>query len=245
MTDCIALIVAAGRGTRAGGAAAGLPPKQYRALAGRSVLRHSLETFSRHPRIAGVRAVIHPQDRALYDTAAEGLDLMPPVDGGATRQDSVRRGLESLADRPPALVLIHDGARPFVERAVLDRMLDALAHAPGAIAAVPVSDTLKRGADGRVAATIERTGLWRAQTPQGFRYADILAAHRQAAGAELSDDAAVAEQAGLAVTLVAGSDDNFKITTEDDLRRAERLTLAAAGETRVGTGFDCAFHTAR
>jgi len=233
MTDCVALVVAAGRGMRAGGGV----PKQYRALAGSSVLRFSLDAFAAHPRVGAVRAVIHPDDRTLYDAAASGLDLLAPVAGGSTRQESVRLGLESLAALAPRHVLIHDGARPFVDAGIIDRTLDALAQTPAAIAAVPLADTLKRGVDGRVGATVDRAGLWRAQTPQGFHFDKILAAHRAAAGAELTDDAAVAERAGLDVALVMGSEANMKLTTDDDLRRAERL-VATPAEPRVGTGFD-------
>jgi 2-C-methyl-D-erythritol 4-phosphate cytidylyltransferase/2-C-methyl-D-erythritol 2,4-cyclodiphosphate synthase len=135
-------------------------------------------------------------------------------------------------------VLIHDAARPFVTATIIDRTLAALGDAPAAVVAVPVADTLKRGADGSVVATVDRAGLWRAQTPQGFRFADILAAHRQARGASLTDDAAVAEIAGLNVRLVMGADDNFKITTMDDLQRAERLLGADTREFRAGTGYD-------
>jgi 2-C-methyl-D-erythritol 4-phosphate cytidylyltransferase/2-C-methyl-D-erythritol 2,4-cyclodiphosphate synthase len=239
MTTCIALIVAAGRGHRFGGEV----PKQYLRLGGAAVLRHCLEVFLGHPRVGRAQVVIHPDDRALYDAAVEGLDLPPPVHGGATRQDSVRLGLEGLEKRAPDLVLIHDAARPFVDAGVIDRTLDALAKAPGAIAAVKVADTVKRaGKDDTVAGTVDRAALWRAQTPQGFRFREILTAHRAAAGkGELTDDAAVAERAGLAVALVAGSEDNFKVTTMDDLNRAERMLAARAGgggETRVGTGFD-------
>ena len=233
MTECVALVVAAGRGTRAGGAL----PKQYRELGGRAVLRWSLERFRQHPRVGAVRAVIHPDDRALYDAAAAGLDLLPPVHGGASRQDSVRLGLESLTNIKPQTVLIHDAARPFIDEATISRTIDALSQVPGAIVALPVADTIKRGETGRVAGTVDRAGLWRAQTPQGFRFDAILAAHRAAVGAELSDDAAVAERAGLAVALVPGSEMNTKLTSEDDLRRAA-LFAGAAAETRVGTGFD-------
>jgi 2-C-methyl-D-erythritol 4-phosphate cytidylyltransferase/2-C-methyl-D-erythritol 2,4-cyclodiphosphate synthase len=233
MTECVALVVAAGRGTRAGGAL----PKQYRELGGRAVLRWSLERFRQHPRVGAVRAVIHPDDRALYDAAAAGLDLLPPVHGGASRQDSVRLGLESLTNIKPQTVLIHDAARPFIDDATISRTIDALSQVPGAIVALPVADTIKRGETGRVAGTVDRAGLWRAQTPQGFRFDAILAAHRAAAGAELSDDAAVAERAGLAVALVPGSEMNTKLTSEDDLRRAA-LFAGAAAETRVATGFD-------
>ena len=233
MAECVALVVAAGRGVRAGGAT----PKQYRTLGGRPVLRWSLERFQRHPRVSAVRVVIQPDDRALYDAAAAGLDLLPPVMGGPTRQDSVRLGLESLAAQAPSTVLIHDAARPFVDDALIDRVLDALATTPGAIPAIPVADTIKRGVGGLVGTTVDRSDLWRAQTPQGFRFADILDAHRAAAGAALSDDAAVAECAGLAVALVPGSEANTKLTTDEDLRRATQACEAQA-ETRIGTGYD-------
>jgi 2-C-methyl-D-erythritol 4-phosphate cytidylyltransferase / 2-C-methyl-D-erythritol 2,4-cyclodiphosphate synthase len=229
-----ALVVAAGRGTRLGAAL----PKQYLPLAGRPLLRHTLEALRAHPFIAGVVAVIHPDDRALYDKAASGLDLLPPVAGGAQRQDSVRNGLEALASHRPSRVLIHDGARPFVDRATIDRVIAALETAPGAIAALPVRDTGKREADGRIAATIERAGLWRALTPQGFHFEAILEAHRAAAGGELTDDAAIAERAGLPVALVEGSEENFKVTTMDDLARAERVLAARLGDVRTGQGFD-------
>ena len=238
MTGAIALVVAAGRGTRFGGE----QPKQYAALAGGPVLRLTLCAFAAHPRIDGVRAVIHPADRSLYQEAAEGLALLDPVPGGDSRQASVRLGLESLAEIEPQKVLIHDGARPFVSDAVIDRVLEALEASPGAIAAVRVTDTLKRESDGRITGTLDRDALWRAQTPQGFRYREILAAHRQAVselGDALTDDAAVAEHAGLAVALVEGSDDNVKLTTPQDLARAERLLGGAADiDIRTGSGFD-------
>ena len=231
--ETAALIVAAGRGHRLGGAL----PKQYLPLAGRPVLRHSLETFIRHPAIDAVRVVIHRDDLELYEQAARGLDLLPPVEGGATRQDSVRLGLESLGEVRPARVLIHDAARPFADAGLIQRMVDALAATPGAIPALPVADTIKRGVEGLVVETVDRHALWRAQTPQAFRYAEILAAHRAAAGRDLTDDAAVAEAAGLAVGLVQGAEENFKVTTEADLSRAERL-LAPAADIRCGNGYD-------
>jgi 2-C-methyl-D-erythritol 4-phosphate cytidylyltransferase/2-C-methyl-D-erythritol 2,4-cyclodiphosphate synthase len=233
MAECVALVVAAGRGVRAGGGV----PKQYRRLADRPVLAHSLAVFARHRAIDAIRVVIHADDRGLYDEATHGLDLPEPAMGGASRQDSVRLGLESLAPLAPARVLIHDAARPFIDAGTITRVIDALAAAPGAIPAVAVADTLKRGAEGRIAATVPRADLWRAQTPQGFRYPEILAAHRAFAGRELTDDAAVAEAAGLAVALVEGGEANFKLTTDDDFRRAEAV-LAAQAETRVATGFD-------
>lgn len=233
MTETVALIVAAGRGHRAGGEI----PKQYRPLAGQSLLRRSCAAFLNHPRVDSVCAVIHPDDGGLYAESTAGLALPPPVHGGATRQESCRNGLESLVALAPQRILIHDAARPFVDEATIDRVLDALADSPGAIAAVAVTDTLKKAAsDLRVAGTVEREGLWRAQTPQGFRYADILEAHRKLASQSLTDDAAVAEAAGLPVALAQGNEDNFKLTTEDDFARAERML--GTGDIRVGSGFD-------
>jgi len=236
MADCVALVVAAGRGQRFGGTL----PKQYQPLGGKPLLRRALDAFADHPRIDAVRAVIHEDDRDLYDAAVAGLDLLDPVPGGASRQDSARAGLESLEGVAPRLVLIHDAARPFVAIDVVSRVVDALDTVPGAIPAVAVHDTLKRGSGAEaplIAATVDRRDLWRAQTPQGFRYPDILAAHRQFAGNELADDAAVAEHAGLDVALVPGDEDNVKVTTAEDFRRADRF-LAGTLLTRVGTGFD-------
>jgi len=226
-----ALIMAAGRGSRLGGET----PKQYLPLAGRPVLNHSVERFRRHADIGLVRCVIGTADGALFDAAGCGAAAAM---GGATRQDSVRRGLESLAEAAPDLVLIHDAARPLVDEGTIDRVLAALREAPGAIAALPVVDSLRRAAAGRVTGTVERDDLWRAQTPQGFRYAAILAAHRAAEGETLTDDADVAARFGLEVRVVAGSEDNFKITTADDLARAERLLADRLGDVRVGSGFD-------
>jgi len=231
---CIALVVAAGRGTRLGGPI----PKQYRDLAGAPLLRRSLATLSRHARIDAVRVVCNPADAGLYAAAADGLGLLDPVAGGAERQDSVRAGLESLADLSPATVLIHDGARPFVDAGLIDRLIVALDDSPGAIAAVPVADTLWRAQDGDAGAIVPREHLWRAQTPQAFRYRDILEAHRRAAGATLTDDAAVLRAAGGSVRLVAASERNFKVTTEDDLARAEREAFLDRADIRVGTGYD-------
>lgn len=234
----IALIVAAGSGSRMGQEL----PKQYLTLGGKPVLRHCLETFLRHPRIAGVRVVINPAFRDLHDAAAAGLGIMEPVAGGGSRQESVRLGLESLAAEKADYVLIHDAARPFVDAATIDRTIDSLATHTGALVAVPVVDTLKRGQDRAGAlfsgVTVDRAGLHRAQTPQGFRFDAILAAHRKAAaGPEMTDDAAVAEAAGLDVALVTGHEDNFKITNPADLARAERL-MSQDMEYRTGNGFD-------
>ena len=229
-----AVIVAGGRGVRAGG---GLP-KQYRRLAGRPVLRRTVAAFAGHGRVDSVQVVIHPDDRALYEQAVAGLDVRTPVFGGDTRQASVLAGLEALADAAPTVVLIHDAARAFVSAAVIDGVIDAvLATGDGAIPALPVTDTLKRGGD-VVEATVDRAGLNRAQTPQGFPYSTILAAHHRAREEALTDDAAVAEAAGLAVRLVAGEEDNVKLTTAEDFARAEGRLSGTLGDVRTGTGFD-------
>lgn len=232
MSSTVALVVGAGEGRRFGGEL----PKQYCPLAGQPVMRRSLLAFLSHPDVTTVKAVIHPNHWDLYEEAARGLGLPEPVIGGALRQQSVARGLESLTADKPGTVLIHDAARPLVSGAVISRVLAALQDSPGAIPALPVADTLKRGSGNIISATLDRQGLWRAQTPQGFRFGDILDAHRQAAGEDLTDDAAIAERAGLAVALVEGSEDNFKVTEPGDLDRAERLF--GAGDTRTGMGFD-------
>jgi 2-C-methyl-D-erythritol 4-phosphate cytidylyltransferase / 2-C-methyl-D-erythritol 2,4-cyclodiphosphate synthase len=184
-----------------------------------------------------VRAVVHPEDAVGYAAAIDGLDLLDPVAGGATRQESVRLGLESLADEPPELVLIHDAARPLLSAALVDRVLHALGAHAAVLPALPVTDTIKRGEGGRAAGTVDRTGLYRAQTPQGFIYETMLAAHRRFAGAAMTDDAALAEAHGLPVALVAGDEDNLKITEPADLARAERL-LRTWWRACTGLGLD-------
>ena len=232
MGGTVALVVGAGEGQRFGGEL----PKQYHLLAGVAVMRRSLKAFMDHPDVSVVQAVIHPNHHELYDAAVQGLALPVPVDGGATRQGSVLNGLESLNADEPSTVLIHDAARPLVDPGVISRVLAALQTSPGAIPALAVADTLKRSDGQFVETTVDRQGLWRAQTPQGFHYQNILAAHRQAGGDELTDDAAVAERAGLAVAIVEGSEDNIKVTRTVDMVRAERIL--GAGETRTGLGFD-------
>lgn len=225
----VGLIVAAGRGHRFGGPL----PKQYRELGGMPILRHTILRLQRHSGIDAVQVLIHPDDQALYDAATVGLGLRPALHGGATRQDLVRLGLEGIADLQPKNVLIHDAVRPFVAMETISAVLAALERVPAAIAGVPLADTLKRVADGAITETVDRRNLWRAQTPQGFNYAAILAAHHRAvteqAGIELTDDAMVAEKAGLTVEMVAGSEENFKITTETDLQRAEILLRLEEG----------------
>jgi len=231
--SCVAVIVASGRGQRFGSAL----PKQYTPLGGTPLLRHTLQRFAQHPRITGVRTVIHADDRERYEQAAAGLDLMPPVIGGATRQDSGRLGLESLADGPPELVLIHDGARPLVAPDVITRVIEALDGHEGALPVLPVSDTLKRVDGDRVRETVARQGLFRAQTPQGFAFLPLLSAHRRFEGEAMTDDAALAEAAGLSVAVVAGDEENIKVTAKEDLRRAESKLLGELWP-RTGMGFD-------
>jgi 2-C-methyl-D-erythritol 4-phosphate cytidylyltransferase/2-C-methyl-D-erythritol 2,4-cyclodiphosphate synthase len=227
----VALIVAAGRGQRAGAGT----PKQYRRLAGRPVLARTLAAFAGHPRIDRIAVVIHPDDRPLYDEATTGFDLLPPISGGATRQDSVRLGLEALAGLAPDIVLVHDAARPFIPAGLIERVIDAVP----AIAALPVVDTLKRAENGMAATGPARDGLWRAQTPQGFTYGPLRDAHRAAQGGpELTDDAAVASAAGIAVALVEGDEGNFKLTTPEDFRRAEAVLVNRHPDIRIGQGFD-------
>jgi 2-C-methyl-D-erythritol 4-phosphate cytidylyltransferase/2-C-methyl-D-erythritol 2,4-cyclodiphosphate synthase len=229
-----ALVVAAGRGSRFGGAV----PKQYLALGGTSVLRHAVAAFAEHPRVCGVLVTIRPEDEQLFDRAVAGLGVMPPVAGGPIRQDSVRVGLEALAIHRPERVLVHDGARPFPDAALINRVIAGLDRAPAAIPCLPLRDTIKHVEDGVIRETVDRSTLWRAQTPQGFHFDAILAAHRAAIGRALTDDAAVAEAAGLAPLLVTGSEDNFKVTTAEDLAAAERLIAERQGDVRVGQGYD-------
>ena len=236
MARCAVLILAGGSGSRVGSDI----PKQYLNLGGVPVIRRTVEVFLSHPAIDLIQVVIGAEDSERCGEALAGLGLPAPVTGGATRQNSGMRGLEALETAEPDYVLIHDAARPFVDHGTIDRVVRALEQASAVLPAVPVADTLKRGAGSPaiVTATVDRQDMWRAQTPQGFRFTEILSAHRAATGLELTDDTAVAEHAGMTVSLVPGAEDNFKITTQGDLRRAERMAAAMTGETRIGTGFD-------
>ena len=234
-----ALIVAAGRGSRFGGEG----PKQYAQLAGKPLLRHAIEGFLAAPGLGLVRCAIHADDRAIYDAAVAGISdarLLAPVIGGATRQASVRAGLEELAasELPPDCVLIHDAARPLVDIEVVAHVLAALDENPGAIPALPVADTLKRtDDDNSIVETVSRAGLWRAQTPQGFRFADILSAHKNALHEDFTDDADLLQAAGKQVVLVPGAESLLKVTIMADLQTLE-AHLAAQMETRTGFGYD-------
>ncbi len=240
-----AVILAAGRGTRAaaGGQTA---PKQYALLAGRSVLARCVTAFLAEPRITHIQVVIHRDDIAAYHASVANClspRLLEPAIGGATRQASGLAGLQALSALQPDIALIHDAARPFTSREVLGHVIDALVHAQGALPALPVADTLKRASSGGVIeSTVDRAKLWRAQTPQGFGYQDILAAHIAAAQSgrtDFTDDASIAEWHGLAVALVPGDERNSKITTEQDLQVSERRLGSEMGmDVRTGTGFD-------
>ena len=222
-----ALLVAAGSGSRLGADI----PKQFLKLAGRPSIRHAAAS------LAGDVALLQPVgDAAAIGAALEGMEFLPVVPGGATRQDSVRAGLEALAPHAPDIVLIHDAARPVIPPGTIAALIAALAAAPGAIPAVPVADTLKRGANGHITGTVARDGLFRAQTPQAFRFPLLLALHR-AAGPGATDDAAILEAAGHAVALVAGHEDNIKLTYAEDLVRLERI-LSQTLQPRIGTGYD-------
>jgi len=244
-----ALIVAAGRGARA--AREHGRPKQYCPVGGVPIIARAIAAFAEHPGVGDILVVIHPDDEPLYRAASEPFAqrLRQPVRGGARRQDSVRAGLEALAVAPPAVappssVLIHDAARPFVSSDLINRVIAGLDAHQGALPCLPVTDTLKWIADGRVIGTAERDQLWRAQTPQGFKFDAILAAHRAAAkepARAFTDDAGIAEWFGLDVALVEGAEDNRKLTTAEDLKIADELLQpkgGSAGTVRVASGYD-------
>ena len=242
-----ALIVAAGRGSRARFAGSG--PKQYSDLGGIALIARTIQPFLDHPGIDSIQVVIHRDDRALYEAATASLkgELMAPVFGGASRQESVLAGLKALADTGCDRVLIHDAARPFVSFEIISGVLEGLETSAGCIAAIPVADTLKRAtsngnkAGAVIEATVPREGLWRAQTPQGFDFKAILDAHQSAAESGKSgftDDASIAEWAGLQVMVSKGSAGNDKITSAEDLLTAQQTLSETAMEPRVGTGFD-------
>lgn len=221
-----AIIVAAGRGSRAGGEV----PKQWQILAGQTILARTVAAFR------GMRLVlaIHPDDRARAEALFPGVPL---VEGGATRAESVLNALEALRGSGATRVLIHDGARPLVSPALISRVLAALDRAEAAAPALAVSDALWRGEAGLVAGTQDRAGLYRAQTPQGFRYPSILAAHRAHPGGAL-DDVEVARAAGLDVAIVEGDEDNLKLTFPGDFARAEAILKGRAMDVRIGNGYD-------
>lgn len=221
------IVVAAGNSSRMGGDV----PKPYLMLGGKPVLAHSLERFASHPAIDRLLLVANPEHSKHYDPLKESYDLWV-VKGGETRQQSVFAGLDALADNPPDWVLVHDAARPNVSLALIDRVLEGLSSAPAVIPAIAVKDTIKLQGEAGVQ-TLNREALRAVQTPQGFHYAELLAAHIAARGKEYTDDAAVCEAAGMPVLLVDGEEGNAKLTTPEDMHR-----IGGAGEHRIGSGYD-------
>ncbi len=240
MTNTVAaVVVAAGRGERAGGAL----PKQYRDIAGEPMIRPTLAAFLDHPQVDVVLPVINPDDEQIFRAATAGMkNVATPVPGGATRQASVRAGLEALAASKPALVLIHDAARPFLTGALIARAIAAGKKSGAAVPAIAIADTVKRIDDNAtIAETLDRNRLRIVQTPQAFAFEAILAAHRRAAAAGLetfTDDAALAEWAGQRVSVFEGESGNVKVTTNEDFARAELMHLASLADIRTGNGFD-------
>lgn len=228
--ETIALIVAAGRGRRAGG---GLP-KQYRSLGGQPILTHAMRIFANHPRIDEQAVVIHPDDTELYEAASAPFrsHALPWIRGADERQGSVLNGLDALAPHKPRRVLIHDAARPFCSSDIIYRALNALDTHHGAYPALAVSDTLRRGDD-----LVDRANVFAAQTPQCFQFDAIREAHRAAQGIVATDDVEIALRHGLSVARIEGERMNFKLTTPDDIAYAERL-LSKGVDVRTGQGFD-------
>jgi 2-C-methyl-D-erythritol 4-phosphate cytidylyltransferase / 2-C-methyl-D-erythritol 2,4-cyclodiphosphate synthase len=239
MARVAAVVVAAGRGYRAGGDR----PKQYRAIAGEPVIRPTLTAFLRHPQVDAVQPVIHADDADAFRAATAGLDnLLPPVAGGATRQASVRAGLQALRAAAPELVLIHDAARPFLSGDLISRAIAAAKQHGAAVPAIAITDTVKQiDAQDMISETLDRSRLRTVQTPQAFAYDLIVALHGRAAAAgreDFTDDAALAEWAGHRVNAFPGESTNVKLTTNDDFERAEMLRVAALADVRTGNGFD-------
>lgn len=234
------VIVAAGRGERAG---ANGGPKQYRSIGGTTILRRSIEAFLDQPGVGLIVVVIHPGDHDLFaEAVGELATRVRAVEGGATRQASVLNGLQALRETAPAKVLIHDAARPFVDAGLIARTIAAIGERQAALPALPVADTLKRDdGDCLVAQTVPRSGLFAAQTPQGFPFWPIHAAHMKAAHAgkdDFTDDAAIAEWAGIPVRLVEGSPDNTKLTWARDIEMADQRLSGAFPDVRTGNGYD-------
>jgi 2-C-methyl-D-erythritol 4-phosphate cytidylyltransferase/2-C-methyl-D-erythritol 2,4-cyclodiphosphate synthase len=234
-----AIIVAAGSGTRAGRADV---PKQFRPVGGETMLRRTLAAFADVNTVDMIQPVIRREDGDLYRAAADGFAILPPVVGGATRQDSVRAGLEALAAHAPDIVLIHDAARPFVSAALIARAIESIAETGAAIPALTVTDTVKSiDAIGHVDKTLDRSALRLIQTPQGFAFKPLLDAHRKAATqgrADFTDDAALAEWAGMSVAVFEGEPANIKITHPEDFMRHEAQAVSQLNDVRIGNGID-------
>ena len=233
-----AIVVAAGRGLRAGAGG----PKQYRSIGGQTVIFRAMQPFCSHPQVLAVQPVVNPDDGQMFQSAVRSLRHETPADGGATRQESVHAGLEALARQRPEVVLIHDAARPFVSEGLISRAIEAVGRTGAAIPTIPVADTIKLvDNSGNVETTPERARLRIAQTPQAFSYDAILSAHRRAAREQrhdFTDDAALAEWAGLTVATFEGDVANMKLTTPEDFLREEARLASQLGDVRTGTGYD-------
>ncbi len=238
----IALITACGRGTRLENNAK--IPKQYLPLGNVTILRHAVMNFLNNRNIDDVICVINEDDVELYNEAVSGLDLMNPVIGGRTRQESILIGLKSLSNEEdiPEYVLIHDAVRPFTSKKLINGIIKKLETHPAVIPAIAVDDTVKKISNNLIQWTLERDNLWRAQTPQGFVFDDILNSHIAFKDLKFTDDAAVHEYAGIPVSIIPGSQNNFKITTQDDYQRAQEIILNSNNnfqvQYRCGNGFD-------
>ncbi len=236
----IAIIVAAGRGARM--ISDYDLPKQYLTIGNKTILRRSIDAFIKHPQVDNVLVVIHEADIDLYKDATAGLDILPPVIGGATRQESVRFGLESLVNLNPKKVLIHDAARPFVDAKIITGVINELEYNRAVIPVIPIEDTVKKCDNSKVLWTVDRSDIWRSQTPQGFLYSEILHNHRMLKHLSFTDDCAISEHANITVSTVIGSPNNFKITNDSDYERAESLIMANSRnftqDIRIGTGYD-------
>jgi 2-C-methyl-D-erythritol 4-phosphate cytidylyltransferase/2-C-methyl-D-erythritol 2,4-cyclodiphosphate synthase len=217
-------------------------PKQFRPISGAPMIRQTLSMLVEHAEVGLVQPVIHRDDIDLFRSSTSGLSYLPPVFGGATRQASVHAGLEALAPHAPDIVLVHDAARPFASAALTSHAIKAAHATRAAVPALPVTDTIKTiDAKGFVDATLDRNRLRAIQTPQAFAFADLLAAHRKAAQAsrdDFTDDAALAEWAGMKVSVFEGEAGNIKITNAGDFARAEATAFAALGDVRIGSGID-------
>ena len=238
MAQVAAVVVAAGQGLRAGGEI----PKQFRRIAGETLLERALSAFAEAPDVTFVQPVIRPDDVDLVRRLTSGMNVLEPVAGGATRQASVRAGLEALASCAPDIVLVHDAARPFASASLITRAIAAAEKTGAAIPALPVTDTVKRiDNTGTIEATLDRNSIRLVQTPQAFAFPALFDAHRRALAQgrdDFTDDAALAEWAGIKVSVFAGEPGNIKFTTPEDFARAEAIQSAGLGDVRTGSGLD-------
>jgi 2-C-methyl-D-erythritol 4-phosphate cytidylyltransferase/2-C-methyl-D-erythritol 2,4-cyclodiphosphate synthase len=238
MPQVAAVVVAAGQGLRVGGEI----PKQFRRIAGETLLERALSAFAEAPDVTFVQPVIRPDDVDLVRRLTSGMNVLEPVAGGATRQASVRAGLEALVSCAPDIVLVHDAARPFASASLITRAIEAAEKTGAAIPGLPVTDTVKRiDNTGTIEATLDRNSIRLVQTPQAFAFPALFDAHRRALEQgrnDFTDDAALAEWAGIKVSVFAGEPGNIKFTTPEDFARAEAIQSASLGDVRTGSGLD-------